>query len=128
MRSCPECAELIQNDAKVCRFCGRQFSKAELHRIRTGETSTPIWFGAGVVVALAVVFQSTKGSDTPSAKDLPAPAASPAQKVFQDSHADCVARGIAYFKEIEAYPFLRSTGESADEVAKERCSRTLTAF
>lgn len=39
----------------------------------------------------------------------------------------CINRGIAYFKEIEAYPKL-STGRLADEVARERCNRTTTAF
>jgi hypothetical protein len=43
----------------------------------------------------------------------------------------CVARGIAYFKEIGSYPTLSSApnaGRSADEVARERCNRTTTAF
>lgn len=43
----------------------------------------------------------------------------------------CVGRGIAYFKEIDAYPTLKSApnaGRSADEVARERCQRTVTAF
>jgi hypothetical protein len=43
----------------------------------------------------------------------------------------CVARGIAYFKEIGSYPTLKSapnTGRSADDVARERCNRTPTAF
>lgn len=43
----------------------------------------------------------------------------------------CVAKGIAYFKEIGSYPTLRSypeAGRSADEVASERCSRSELAF
>lgn len=41
--------------------------------------------------------------------------------------AECVARGIAYFKEIGSYPTL-SDGRDAATVAFERCSRTTTAF
>ena len=43
----------------------------------------------------------------------------------------CVVRGIAYFKEIGSYPNLSSppdTGRLADDVARERCNRTTTAF
>lgn len=39
----------------------------------------------------------------------------------------CVKRGIAYFKEIGSYPRL-SSGEDAEQEAKERCARTPTAF
>ena len=48
-----------------------------------------------------------------------------------DTVAACTQRGIAYFKEIGSYPTLSSApnrGRSADEVAAERCNRTLTAF
>jgi hypothetical protein len=43
----------------------------------------------------------------------------------------CVTRGVAYFKEIGSYPTLQSapnTGRPAEEVARERCERTPTAF
>ena len=43
----------------------------------------------------------------------------------------CVDRGVAYFKEIGSYPTLRSkpdTGRQAEDVARERCTRTTTAF
>ncbi len=40
----------------------------------------------------------------------------------------CISRGIAYFKEVGAYPTLTTTGENAETVAKERCNRTTTAF
>lgn len=43
----------------------------------------------------------------------------------------CVKRGVAYFKEIGSYPKLGSApnaGRRAEDVALERCNRTLTAF
>ena len=43
----------------------------------------------------------------------------------------CVQRGIAYFKEIGAYPALKmppNAGRAAEVVATERCNRTTTAF
>lgn len=43
----------------------------------------------------------------------------------------CTARGVAYFKEIGAYPRLVASadaGRGAEEVARERCSRSLQAF
>ena len=45
-----------------------------------------------------------------------------------DSVDACISRGIAYFKEVGAYPILTTTGENAEQVAKERCNRTTTAF
>jgi hypothetical protein len=43
----------------------------------------------------------------------------------------CVERGVAYFREIGSYPTLSAPpneGRSAEEVARERCERTTTAF
>lgn len=40
----------------------------------------------------------------------------------------CISRGVAYFKEVGAYPTLTTTGENAEDVARERCNRTTTAF
>tara|TARA_R110001599_G_C12251310_1_gene659660 strand:+ start:418 stop:765 length:348 start_codon:yes stop_codon:yes gene_type:complete len=43
----------------------------------------------------------------------------------------CVKRGIEYFKEIGSYPTLSSApnkGRKAEDVARERCERTTTAF
>jgi hypothetical protein len=45
--------------------------------------------------------------------------------------ADCVANGVAYFKEIGSYPTLASApnkGRKAEVVARERCERTPGAF
>ena len=43
----------------------------------------------------------------------------------------CVARGGAYFKEIGSDPTLQSApnaGRAAEDVARERCNKTTTAF
>ena len=43
----------------------------------------------------------------------------------------CIVRGVAYFKEAGSYPTLQSApnaGRSAEDVARERCSRTISAF
>ena len=43
----------------------------------------------------------------------------------------CVKRGVAYFKEMGSYPTLKSApnvGRIAEDVARERCNRTTTAF
>lgn len=43
----------------------------------------------------------------------------------------CVERGVEYFKDIGSYPTLSSApnkGRDAEEVARERCNRTTTAF
>lgn len=48
-----------------------------------------------------------------------------------DSVMQCAARGVAYFKDIGSYPTLSSApnaGRAAEDVALERCQRTLTAF
>lgn len=48
-----------------------------------------------------------------------------------DSVVKCTERGVAYFKEIGSYPRLTSApnaGRAAEDVAIERCQRTLTAF
>ncbi|MFZ3193227.1 MAG: hypothetical protein WA154_08465 [Moraxellaceae bacterium] len=48
-----------------------------------------------------------------------------------DSLSQCAARGVAYFKDIGSYPTLSSApnaGRAAEDVALERCQRTLTAF
>ncbi|MCC2958946.1 hypothetical protein LK540_00665 [Massilia sp. IC2-278] len=48
-----------------------------------------------------------------------------------DNVARCTERGVAYFKEIGSYPTLTSApnaGRAAEDVAMERCQRTLTAF
>lgn len=45
----------------------------------------------------------------------------------ENKYDKCVAQGIQYFKDIEAYPNL-SDGRNAEKVAEERCHRSRVAF
>ena len=40
----------------------------------------------------------------------------------------CAQRGIAHFRETGSYPRLNTTGRLAEDVARDRCARSLTAF
>ena len=62
-----------------------------------------------------------------SERRAPPPPAQSGEWQHASTVAGCVADGVAYFKEIGSYPTL-SDGRNAEEVASERCQRTLTAF
>lgn len=80
-----------------------------------------------VLVAIAaVVSLSGCGGEAVSTRDLDVEESSGASAVDE-----CTARGVAYFKEIGSYPVLHSepnAGRAAEDVARERCERTTTAF
>lgn len=89
-----------------------------------------------VALALASCGDADSEVDQTSEPVIAAPAKSDDQEVSGSSSAadpiaSCVARGVAYFKEIGSYPTLSSApnaGRSAEDVAVERCNRTTTAF
>lgn len=41
---------------------------------------------------------------------------------------DCYEKGVSYYKEIDSYPYLRSTGEFAPDVVVEMCMNSTLAF
>ena len=70
-----------------------------------------------LMIAVALTACGEKKAEGPSFKE---------QRETQVSR--CIGYGVAYFKEIDAYPKLHD-GRSADVVAKERCERQpATAF
>lgn len=70
------------------------------------------------VAASPTVVSDARGSET----------VAPTEPRRDGSFAECVARGDAYFKDIEAWPRLTTTGEDAHSVAVERCRRSTLAF
>lgn len=81
----------------------------------------------GTILASLTLVACSQAPESETVEPIAAPVATEGV----DTVAACTKRGIAYFKEIGSYPTLSSApnrGRSADEVAAERCNRTLTAF
>ncbi len=72
---------------------------------------------------LAFVALAMAACGSPEQSDQTSAAAEPART----TETECVAKGDAYFQEIESWPNL-SDGRDAHKVAIERCGRTTGAF
>lgn len=79
---------------------------------------------AGVLVGVVALMLCGCGGGSSTSSSAP--------RVATKSDVElCIDRGVAYFKEIGSYPTLKSkpsAGQRAEDVAKERCNRTTTAF
>jgi hypothetical protein len=110
----------------ICNFCQKSFSrrfnscphcnnKNELywHFMMQDSVSALAYFGFFYLVVSNFISCSENG------------------RIKEQEIEACTSRGIAYFKEVGSYPVLHyppEAGRSAEEVAKERCNRTTTAF
>lgn len=73
-KKCPRCAELVQSEALVCRYCAHEFDQAaQPVKPEAKATSSPdggisdtyvIWGGIALIVALAVI--GAAGMPSPS--------------------------------------------------------------
>ena len=54
MKKCPACAEEIQDDATVCKHCGRDFNAQQALEARQAQ-GRKIWLGCAVVLLLGFV-------------------------------------------------------------------------
>ncbi|OHT19904.1 hypothetical protein BHE75_01897 [Sphingomonas haloaromaticamans] len=59
IKKCPDCAEIIQADARICRFCRREFPPVPAATLSQRPTSTPTWkvllLIFGVLIAYSVI-------------------------------------------------------------------------
>lgn len=120
-KRCVKCDEKIQWAASVCRYCS---SEQPAERGPKPIGCLPVLGMAFLFII--VIFSLISMSSGPQ---LPPPAATSASQ--ENDITGCVARGVAYYKDIGSYPTLYSepnAGRSAEEVARERCRRSPTAF
>ena len=54
MKRCLDCQELIQDQARVCRYCGRQFSAGDLQQVPTERRRSAVLLF--VLILVVVVF------------------------------------------------------------------------
>ena len=80
-------------------------------------------------IALAFALLATPAAAQTTHRPLkPAPAAPAAE---DGPYQDCVARGIAWFRQMGSYPYLQgypNRGRPAVDVAAERCRRGNNSF
>jgi hypothetical protein len=111
LRKCKECGKEVSTKAEACPNCGAPIKQKSKEY---GCIASLLMLIGGAVVLLVIVawlfFPDTQGS---KAQEIEA----------------CTNRGIAYFKAIGSYPQLKTApSRSADEEARERCTRTTGAF
>ena len=65
MKQCPDCAEMVKDDARVCRFCGYDFKKRRNPKFTSGDaagcalTGCYLWiFGPILLLLLAALVGS----------------------------------------------------------------------
>lgn len=112
LAKCKECGNEVSTKAKACPKCGAPAPAPE-------NKALPGWFSILILGAVGIwIYSMIPGSGSSTSR----------QPTAVDA---CVQRGVEYFKEVGSYPVLTADpnkGRKAEDVARERCQRTTTAF
>lgn len=63
MKKCSQCAEKIQDEARICKHCGHQFSEQELDETRKAQRNSALIKVGAAVGVLGLLIYSCNGRD-----------------------------------------------------------------
>lgn len=91
MKTCPQCAEAVQDEARICRYCRHEFGRSS--------RQTAGWLAAGAFVVLVLVVEGTR---VPAPSGSPPSAVSPAAGTQPTAAAAVQPTGNRYNDELLA--------------------------